>query len=82
MYHLHATLTEDLLGAIITASASRHSGRRQEVLAEVTWFCEFSDGISEAQHAEIAAILDKHVSELSTKLRRVFPGVFFGEAES
>lgn len=81
MYLMRATLTEDLLGCTINVDAVRLEGRREIALSGVTWFCEFSEGMTLEQHAEVQRILDRQVSELSQKLRRVFPGVFFGEVE-
>lgn len=79
MYHLTVTLTEDLFGATISADAWLQEGRRTTTIDGVTWFCEFSSGISDAQHAEVRKILDKAVTELSQNLRRVFPGVSSSE---
>lgn len=73
MYLMTATLTEDLIGCTINVKASRYSGRRETVLADVTWLVEVPGGIDAARHAEIVSILDTQVSALSEYLRRVFP---------
>lgn len=74
MYHLHATLTEDLIGVTITVEAQVHSGRRSRTLTTETWLVECPTPLDDERHAEIRRILDSAVSELSQKLRRVFPG--------
>lgn len=75
MYLMTATLTEDLIGCTISVQALEANGRRHKILEDQTWLVQVPGGITSSQHAEIRAILDKQVSELSQKLRRVFPGV-------
>lgn len=75
MYLMTATLTEDLIGATISVEALEANGRRHKLLSTETWLVQIPGGMTPAQHAEVRAILDRHVSELSGKLRRVFPGV-------
>lgn len=75
MYHLHATVTEDLFGVTIHVSAEKHSGRRTQPIEEETWLVWVTAGVDELQHAELVRVLDSAVSDLAGKLRRVFPSV-------
>lgn len=80
MYHLHATVTEDLFGVTIHVSAEKHSGRRTQPIEEETWIVWVTAGVDELQHAELERVLDNAVSDLAGKLRRVFPSVSQQEA--
>lgn len=74
VYHMDVTITEDLIGVTITAQAQIFSGRKATLLSTETWLVAVPGGVDNERHAEIRRILDSAVSELSQKLRRVFPG--------
>lgn len=74
LYHMHATVTEDIIGYTIRVDVDRHSGRSHRSVFSETWLVTTSEEVKEQATPLIEVLLHQVASRLSVNLRRVATG--------
>lgn len=74
MYHVHATVTEDLSGYVVTVQFATFSGPKRHIVFEETWMIQRPFDERDDAAAALLKGLERRSSEMSEFLRRVASG--------